>query len=112
MTVSQLIAEAGFKPLNMPSPDIAVSGCYAGDLLENVMSKASKGQCFVTAVAGVNVAAIASLIEMPCVILCDGVSPDELLIPSAQARGVNIAVSDMPIFETCLVVGGLLGTCV
>lgn len=109
MTVSQLITEAGFKALNMPSPDIAVNGCFAGDLLENVMSRASKGQCFVTAVGGVNVAAIASLIEMPCVILCDGTVPDDLLISSAKARGVNIAVSDMPTFETCLVVGGLLG---
>ncbi len=109
MTVSQLIDEAGFKTLNMPSPDMAVGGCFVGDLLDNAMSRASKGQCFVTASSGVNVAAVAALVEMPCVILCEGVMPDELLLSSAEARGINMAVSDMPAFETCLIIGSLLG---
>lgn len=108
MTVSQLIDCAGFKALNMPSPDTSIDGCFVGDLLDNVMSKATKGQCFVTASNGVNTAAVASLVGMPCVIFCDSLTPDELLISSAKARGINIAVSDKPAFETCLVIGSLL----
>lgn len=108
MTVSELVVEAGFRVVNMPSPDTGVSGCYAGDLLSNVMDKASKGQCFATVMTCVNVAAIAALVDMPCVILCEGAEPDELMLSSAEARGLNIAVSDMPLYETCLTIGRLL----
>ena len=63
---------------------------YAGDFLSNIISKAGEAAAWFTVMNNVNVAAVASLIDCACIILCESVSPDSSLKAKAEAAGINI----------------------
>jgi hypothetical protein len=90
MKVWQLEKKLNLTPLSVCEEGLSaeVSGCYVGDLLSWVMGKAQKGDAWVTIMTNLNVAAVASLIELPMVIIAEGCAPDENLVQRAQAAGV------------------------
>jgi len=70
-----------------------VTGCYIGDLLSWVMGRASAGQVWLTIMSNTNVAAVASMTEVACVVLCEKAKADPELIERANKLG-------LPIFRT------------
>lgn len=80
-----------------------VSGCYIGDLLSWVMSKANVGQAWITVMSNTNVAAVASMTDCACVVLCEGARPDDALTERAQKLGLPLFCSYKPAYElACL----------
>ena len=63
----------------MPEPEREVSGGYVGDLLSWVMGRAQTGNVWLTIMSNQNVAAVALMAEVSCVVLTEGVKPDEAL---------------------------------
>lgn len=107
MNVELLAKEADLKPLSMPSPERHVSGVYIGDLLSWVMGRAEADNVWITIMSNINVVAVASLSDVACVVLAEGVIPDEEIIKVAEERGVNILVSSEPIYQTALRISGV-----
>lgn len=68
--------------------DNAVTGGYASDLLSCVMAKASAGNAWVTLQSHVNVIAVASLINLACVIITEGMQPDEEMVERANENRI------------------------
>lgn len=99
MTVGELAVKYSLLSPSLPEPDREISGGYTGDLLSWVMSRAKSGDAWVTIMSNVNIIAVASLTDASCVILCDGEKPDREVISIAEAKGVNVLVSDKPAFE-------------
>lgn len=101
MTVNDLIY-AGFSPVSVSEPERELCGVYIGDLLSWVMGRAAAGNAWITIMSNVNVAAVASLADVGCVILAEGVEPDKQLLKAAETRGINLLKSEFPAYETAL----------
>ncbi len=95
MTVEAFARESGFNVVCMPSPEKEINGAYVGDLLSWVMGKADSGNLWITIMSNVNIVAVATLADISCIILAEGVSPDDDALKAAQAKGVNILSTDM-----------------
>ena len=80
MKVVELASLCGFETLCMPDGDRQVSGAYIGDLLSWVMGRARADSAWITIMSNVNVVAVASLADVACVILAEGVTLDDELI--------------------------------
>lgn len=106
MTVAELCSQCGFESVCMPDEDRMVSGAYIGDLLSWVMGRARAGNAWITIMSNVNVIAVASLSDVSCVILAEGVTLDDELINTADTKGINVLKSSLPAYETALMLKG------
>ena len=102
MTVKQLIDVCGFTAAALPDPDRAVSGVYIGDLLSWVMGRAGADEAWITIMSNRNIVAVATLADTACILLAEGVTPDEGVAALAAEKGVNILQSDLPAYEIAL----------
>lgn len=102
MTVSELALRTGFSAAAMPSGDREVTGVYIGDLLSWVMGRAASGDAWITIMSNRNIAAVATLADTACVILAEGVQPDEGVAALAEQKGINLLLSDKSAYETAL----------
>ncbi len=93
------------EALTMPDPDREIFGAYVGDLLSWVMGRAQADCAWITIMSNVNIVAVAALADVACVILAEDVTPDQAVINTAEAKGINILRSTMPIYESALLLG-------
>lgn len=108
MTVNELIEKTGCKPLLLSEGDREVTGGYAGDLLSWVMGRAQSGDCWVTIMSNVNVAAVGQLTDCACIVFSEDVQPDEAVVNAAKLHGLNLLLTEKSTFEMCAEVGALL----
>lgn len=102
MTVKELTDSGCFEALCLPRGKAEIEGCYAGDLLSWVMGRAEAGCAWITIMTNNNIVAVASLIDMACIILAENTEPDEGTLALAESRGVNLLRSSLPVYESCL----------
>ena len=102
MTVEELAIKTGLATVTLPDASREISGAYVGDLLSWVMGRASSDNAWITIMSNINVVAVATLADVGCVILAEGVTPDAELIKVAEAKGVNILTSPLSSYETAL----------
>ena len=108
MTVKELIDKGQFGTVVLPCPDKEIAGVYVGDLLSWVMGRAEANNVWITIMSNVNVVAVASLADVGCVLLAEGVTLEADVLAVAEAKGINVLTSDEPIYETALKIGGIL----
>lgn len=99
MTVEQLIKAANLCAISLPSPDREVHGAYIGDLLSWVMGRAREDNVWITIMSNSNVVAVATLADVSCVILAEGVTPDLGVAKTALVKGVNLLSSSESAYE-------------
>lgn len=99
MTVSSLLNN-GFNEAILPDRDRQINGVYIGDLLSWVMSSAECDNAWITIMSNINVVAVASLVDVSCIILAEGVSLDDGVAAQAEAKGINILYTEMTAYET------------
>ena len=109
ITVQDLIDRTGMTPLLLSDGEREVTGGYAGDLLSWVMGRAESGDCWVTIMSNVNVAAVGQLTDCACIVFSEGVRPDEAAVSAAETHGLNLLLSDKSTFAICAEVSALLG---
>ncbi len=90
MTVKELCEKNGYEALCLPEPEREVTGGYTGDLLSWVMGRARSGDAWITIMSNLNIVAVASLADPSCIILAEGVCPEEGVLQRAEAQGVNL----------------------
>ncbi len=108
MTVRELCEKTGLNPLTMPEPDREVEGGYAGDLLSWVMGNAFGGCAWVTIMTNRNIIAVASLIDMACIILAEGCELPEDVSALAEAQGINVLNSPLGTYAICAALSKVL----
>ena len=102
MTVNCLLGNNNFTSLCLPNPDKEIAGVYAGDLLSWVMGHANEGECLITIMSNVNVLAVASLLDLSCVILAESVEPDEDFLNLAKEKGINVLKTEQSTYGACV----------
>ena len=100
MTVTDLQSALSLTPVSLPEGDREVEGAYIGDLLSWVMGRAQSGNAWLTIMSNLNIVAVATLSDVSCIILCEGVTLDESVKNTAEAKGVNVLATDKTAYET------------
>ena len=99
MTVRELETTLSLTPVSCADPDRSFSGVYIGDLLSWVMGRASSDNVWITIMSNINIVAVASLADVACVILAEGVTLEDNVRKTAQEKGVNIFTSEKTAYE-------------
>ena len=64
------------------------------------MGRAQEDNVWITIMSNINIVAVASLADVSCVVLAEGVTLEEDVRKTAEAKGVNILSSPLPSYET------------
>lgn len=99
MTVEQLKNELDLKAVCLADPQREIEGGYVGDLLSWVMGKAQSSNAWITIMSNLNIIAVASLTDVACIVLAEGVQLDENVIKTAELKEINVLQSDKSAFD-------------
>ena len=102
MTVKELAQQLNLTVHALPDGDREIGGVYIGDLLSWVMGRAGADEAWITIMSNRNIVAVATLADTACIILAEGVIPDEGVADLATEKGVNILQSDLPAYDIAL----------
>ena len=108
MTVCEMAKSLALNPLAIAEDDREICGVYIGDLLSWVMGRAQSGNAWITIMSNINIVAVASLTDVACIILAEGVVPDETVRKTAEQKGVNVYTSEKTAYELAAALASLL----
>ena len=103
MTVKDIISNCSLTLLDDADITRDMSGVYVGDLLSWVMGHGEEGQCLVTIMSNINVLAVASLLDLSCVILAENVKPDDEFLNIAKDKKINVLSSKESAYTICTI---------
>ena len=109
MTANELAVSLGREIFALPAPENSISGAYCGDLLSWVMVRAQPGNAWFTIMSNQNVAAVAVMADLSCVILTEEVRPDPQLLEKAEAEGINLLGTALSTYEASVRLAAALG---
>jgi hypothetical protein len=90
MLISDLEARFGLEPIQGDYEDRPLLGGYCSDLLSDVMAHAKAGSVLVTIQAHRNSVAVASLVGLSALILCNGRQAPLDMVEAARAERLSI----------------------
>ena len=102
MTTNDLNAMEGFHIVVSPTQSRPVSGVFCCDMLSLAMSRGIEGAAWVTVMGNVNTLAVCKLTDMSCIVLAEGVQPDDRMQQKAAEEGIPVFTTDLPVFEAAL----------
>ncbi len=108
MTVSAVCEALELKVLSIADGEREIDGVYAGDLLSWVMGHAKNSQALVTIMSNINVLAVASLLDLSCVILAENAEYDDGFIEAAKSKEINVFSSPLSAYELCVKLSGMI----
>ena len=109
MTVQEAAAKCGFE-IAAGEDALArdITRVYCCDLLSFAMGRAPEGCAWITVMGNMNSVAVASLADVACIVLCDGVKPDAEMMKKACQQDIAVLLSGHPAFETGKMIFDLL----
>ena len=90
MQLLELAKSLQLEPVNIGDSSLDVTGCYIGDMLSVVMSRAEEGDIWLTVQSNVNIDAVAALTGVCAIVLVEGMSADAETVTKAAAQNINI----------------------
>lgn len=99
MTVCDIATKLSLTPLAVADSSREITGVYIGDLLSWVMGRAQSGDAWITIMSNINIVAVASLADVSCILLAEGVVPDENVRSTAEQKGINLYSSEKTAYE-------------
>ncbi len=102
MTVKEMIELIEAENMT-PETDVnaEVSCGYTCDLLSWVMAHGAAGMAWVTVQTHMNVIAVASLHDMSCVIIPEGIHVEDEVLEKASEEGISVLSSGLTAFDIC-----------
>ncbi len=99
MLVSDLERRFGYRAVQGEFADRELSGGYTSDLLSDVMANAKADSVLVTIQAHKNTVAVASLVGIAAVVVCNERPIPDDMIEAARAEGLALFVTAESQFE-------------
>ena len=99
MTVHQMAETLDLTPISVGDAERAINGVYIGDLLSWVMGRAESGNVWITIMSNINIVAVATLADVACIVLAEGVTLDNNVRTTAEQKGVSIYTTEMTAYE-------------
>ncbi len=85
-----------------------VTGCYCGDLLSWVMSRATEGDAWLTVMGNVTSIGVAVLADVACIILTENAPADADAIKRAEENEVIILSTDKNSYQIAVEISKLI----
>lgn len=79
--------------------DRDITGVYICDLLSWVMSHANKGNAWITVMSHANVVAVASLLDLGCIIVPENIEVDTDALKKAEEEGIPVLSTALNAYE-------------
>ncbi len=79
-----------------------ITGVFCCDLLSIAMGRAPADSAWVTVMGNINTIAVATLADVSCVIMAEGVALDEVAQTKARQQGVTVLATEEPVFDAAL----------
>jgi len=93
MTIREAAKNLGAEVVHDEFEDTELSGAYTSDLLSDVIANAKDGGALITIQAHKNTVAVATLVEVSVIIICnDRPLPDDMLA-SAKENGIAVLLT-------------------
>ena len=108
MTVQTLIDSGLFKTEVSGNPSRDISKVFCCDLLSIAMSKAPENGAWVTVMGNKNTLAVASLADVSCIILAEGIQFQEEELTCARNEQIAVFSTELPVFDAGLKIQELL----
>ena len=108
MTVKKLAAALDASCLSLPCPDRIPCGAYCSDLLSWVMGHAKPDNVWVTIMTNKNVLAVASLIDVSCVVICENAEVGDEFLTLATEKEINVLRCAADSYTVCSQLSRLL----
>lgn len=108
MTVKELSEQIECRVISMPDGEREITGAYIGDLLSWVMGRAKADCAWITIMSNVNTVAVATLADVSCIILAEGVTLEGDVAAVAAQKGVNVISTEMAAYEIAVRLSGII----
>lgn len=108
MKVKEFIEKLNLKVLTEGDLEREVTGCYCGDLLSWVMSRAREGDAWLTVMGNINAVAVGVLSDCACIILTENAPLDEAAKEKALDQGVLFLSSDKNAYHLSVEISKLI----
>lgn len=109
MTINVMAQKIGLRLLaGEQGVHNTVSGCYIGDLLSWVMSRAQSGDIWLTVMGNVNAVAVAALTDAAGIVLVENATLDEEARLKADEQDIPIYICEANSYEMALQVHEML----
>ena len=108
MTVNQIVEALDAEIINLSAPSRVPSGVYCSDLLSWVMGHANNDNIWVTIMTNLNVLAVASLIDVACVIITENAEIDDEFVKTAKDKQINVIRCSVDSYTVCAKLSRLL----
>lgn len=102
MTINDIAQKTPFKLVSGVPSTKKISGIFCCDLLSIAMGKAPQSCAWITVMGNKNTLAVASLAEVSCIILAEGVHLNEADISCAAKENIPVFETDLPVFDAAL----------
>lgn len=100
MKVRDLVNDFGFELLaGQAGLERDVKGAYTCDLLSWVMSHTEDSDAWITVQTHVNIIAVASLLNLACIIIPESIDVDEDTIVKAEEEGIPLLRTELNSFK-------------
>ena len=90
MTIREAAEALGAKIIQDEFPDTNLSGAYTSDLLSDVMAYAKDGGALITIQAHKNTVAVATLVNISVIIICNSRPIPEDMLAAAKEEGIAV----------------------
>ncbi len=108
MKVKKLKDNLALEVLTQGDLEAECTGCYSGDLLSWVMSKARAGDIWLTVMGNINAVAVSVLCDCACIILTENAALDDTAKIKAEAQGVTILRSEKDAYQLSVEISKLI----
>ncbi len=108
MKIKELAEKLDLKVLTSYDEEREITGCYSGDLLSWVMSRAQEGDVWLTVMGNINAVAVAVLTDCACIVLTENASLDEQAKNKAELQGVCFLQSEKNAYELAVEISELI----
>lgn len=85
-----------------------ITGCYCGDLLSWVMSRAREGDVWLTVMGNVNSIGVAVLADVACIVLTENAAFDDDALKRAEQNGVVVLRTPKNTYQTAAEISRLI----
>ena len=107
MTANDLCRACGFTLLSCGEREIA-GGVYCCDLLSMVMGRAPADGIWFTVMANQNTIVAALMADVACIVLTEGICPDDAMLARARAEQIALATVELPSYQAALCADSIL----
>ena len=108
MDVKELVEKLDLRVLCGEDLERKVSGCYCGDLLSWVMSRANEGDIWLTVMGNINSVGVAVLADVACIVLTENAALDSDALNRAKQNDVIILQTDKNSYQMAAAISKLI----